>query len=253
MRGFIPPVNDDERLFVKRTADLAAAAARRGFPCFSAFCSDREQVLARAALAKAQCEHFRFFGGYEGAERQMLCVWADAEPELFPIRTLWIEVPFGADALTHRDYLGSLMGLGLKRECMGDILVRENGAYLLITQQMAPFVLQQLCSVGRAGASVREAELPAQLQQREVQTATVTVPSLRLDALLAAMMKTSRSDAAELIRSGAVLVNHVPTDSAHYEVCEGDLFTVRGKGRYRLCEVRGKSKKDRTFVSYEQY
>ena len=79
------------------------------------------------------------------------------------------------------------------------------------------------------------------------------LPSLRADTVLAAMMRTSRSIAAQAIQSGRVEVNHVPLRTAHEDVFEGDIFTVRGVGRYRLVAIGGKSRKDRIFITFYQY
>ena len=87
--------------------------------------------------------------------------------------------------------------------------------------------------------------------QRQMRTASVA--SLRLDAVLAAMMQVSRAQAVQCIRSGAVAINHMPVQSAHADVFENDVFSVRGYGKYKLCTVDGKSRKGRTIVSYFQY
>ena len=156
-------------------------------------------------------------------------------------------------ALTHRDYLGALMSLGIRRECIGDILLSEDGAYLFVLDTVAPLVCDELSSVGRCSVCVRAGraeELPGR-EERPAQTATVA--SLRLDAVLAAMLHISRGDAVQLVKSGMVEVNHVSTVSAHYEVFENDVFSIRGRGKYKLCGVGAKSRKGRTFVSYIEY
>ena len=111
----------------------------------------------------------------------------------------------------------------------------------------------ELSSVGRCSVCVRAGraeELPGR-EERPAQTATVA--SLRLDAVLAAMLHISRGDAVQLVKSGMVEVNHVSTVSAHYEVFENDEFSIRGRGKYKLCGVGAKSRKGRTFVSYIEY
>lgn len=145
------------------------------------------------------------------------------------------------------------MSLGIRRECIGDILLSEDGAYLFVLDTVAPLVCDELSSVGRSAyvcARAGRRNCPAR-EERPAQTATVA--SLRLDAVLAAMLHISRGDAVQLVKSGMVEVNHVSTVSAHYEVFENDVFSIRGRGKYKLCGVGAKSRKGRTFVSYIEY
>jgi RNA-binding protein YlmH len=261
VRGFVPPQNDEERMCMRHAEDLARIACQRGIPRYSAFLSDREQLLAEAAMHKANCTCCRFEGGWPGAERRVLCIEPEGCAPCVPIGCIEItcRLVAGATAPQHKDYLGSLMGLELKREAMGDILLpdpeQEGRAYLFVLKNAANVVLSELCRVGSVGVETREielSELPAFPQaQHTIQTATVS--SLRLDAVLAAMLHCSRGQAAELITAGRVEINHVPAASAHASVYCGDLFTVRGKGRFELTELPGKSRKDRTIISYFQY
>lgn len=253
-RGFLPPNNDAERLCVKRVADQIRAVRQTGIARTTLFLNDREQLLATAQLNHDAEKNYVFDGGYPDAERKMLSVFENELPEnAFPIIALAIAVR-GDASLTHRDYLGALMALQIKREQIGDILLDDTGAHVLIASKMADFVCDNLFEIGRFSATVTRANT-ADLSKSagEMLPITATVSSLRLDALLAAMLKTSRSTAAELIRAKAVMINHVETVDLHSAVYAGDIFSVRGKGKYKLCEISGKSKKDRTFVSYIQY
>ena len=217
VRGFVPAQNDEERFLMRHVEDLARAAFGRGIARYSAFLSDREQQLAQAALNRAGApeESCRFEGGWPDAERRVLCL----EPEdCYPASPvccvrLRCRALAGAQLPVHKDYLGSLMGLELRREALGDIVLP-----------------------------------PA---ERRLQTATVS--SLRLDAVLAAMLRCSRGMAAELVAAGRVEINHLPVSSAHAPVYESDVFTVRGKGRFRLTALPGKSKKDRQIIEFFQY
>ncbi|MEG2833385.1 MAG: YlmH/Sll1252 family protein [Ruthenibacterium sp.] len=253
-RGFLPPVNDAERLCMKRVADQIHAVKQTETARTTTFLNEREQILAIAQLNRNGHKEYIFEGGYPEAERKMLCIFSDALPEnAFSIVSIFIAVRGGA-VLTHRDYLGALMALQIKREQIGDILTSETGATVFLTSKMATFVCDTLCEIGRFSATVTRIELPLAPQTaQEPAWLTATVSSLRLDALLAAMLKTSRSVAAEYIRTKAVMINHVETTDIHGAVYAGDIFSVRGKGKYKLCEISGKSKKDRTFVSYIQY
>ena len=252
-RGFTPPVNDEERVLTKHIADLARAALY-GAPRVTGFLSDREQELAAAAYAKSGAAGV-FFGGYEGAERKMLLL-AAAQPQApqFAIECLTIAAPHQERALTHRDYLGAVLSLGLRREAVGDVLVGPQGARVYCTPAAAALIERELASVGRCAVQVLRGEAQApQDGPAQPEEQTVTVPSLRLDAVLAAMLRVSRADAAGLIKSGVVSVNHIETARVHYEVYESDTIRVRGYGKFKVCRVGAQSKKGRTFLTVCRY
>lgn len=262
VRGFVPARTDEERYLMRHIEDLARTAESRGIPRYSGFLSDREQDLAKAALNRAEVPEadYHFEGGWPGAERKLLCIepegsWTDSP--LCCVRLDCRALP-GAALPTHRDYLGSLMGLELKREALGDIVLPPDTpgtAYVFALEPAAKLICQELCQAGRTDLSTTPIEpdaLPAFPQaERTLQTATVS--SLRLDAVLAAMLRCSRGAAAELVTAGRVEINHLPAESVHAPVYEGDVFTVRGKGRFGLTALPGKSKKDRSIIEFFQY
>lgn len=251
-RGYRPPANDDERLLVKRVSGLAHAGAAGALKKIG-FLSDRELELAVAA-ANPSGAVMRAFGGYENAERCVLAFCDSMEmlsDEAFEISCVRLEV-HGAGRLTHRDYLGALMSLGLTRETLGDILPDEKGALVYARQAAAQCIVNELTSVGRQSVSCRfSEEAPQQMQEREERR--VTVASLRLDAVLSAMLKLSRADACALIRSGAVSINHVQVSRAHEAMYENDVVRVKGYGKYEVCAIGAQSKKGRTFITYCQF
>ncbi|MFI3169533.1 MAG: YlmH/Sll1252 family protein [Faecalibacterium sp.] len=260
VRGFVPPQNDAERFLMRHVEDMIQLVQKRGIARYSDFLSDREQLLAKAAIPKGADVVVRFEGGMPDAERKILCLEPHGFEPSLPVACVCItaKLTAGAKAPQHKDYLGSLMGLSFERACLGDIVIsgeREETAYLFVLESVLPIVLQELTSIGRV--SVRTQELP--LDQLPVlgQTArtvqSTTVSSLRLDAVLAAMVRCSRGMAAEYIAAGRVEINHLPANSAHASVYAQDIFTVRGKGRFQLVSLQGKSKKDRFIIEYFQF
>lgn len=260
VRGFLPPQNDEERMLMRHAEDLARTAMQREIPRYSAFLSDREQLLAEAAMHRAGCNCWHWEGGWPGAERKVLCVEPETTAPALPIACLCIKCKMapGAEPPRHQDYLGSLLGLELKREAVGDIVPDVSGAgsaWIFTLKSAARVILSDLCKVGNMSVSVEEKELaqvPA-FSGTERETLTATVSSLRLDSVLAAMLHCSRGMAGELIAAGRVEVNHVAMSSAHAPVYNMDVFTVRGKGRYQITELPGKSKKDRYIIAYIKY
>ena len=224
-RGFVPPQNDDERRLMRRVEELCRVAQSRGIPRYTGFLSDREQSLAQAACNKAaylQC------------------------------------TAYGDTAPTHRDYLGSILGLGLERTCVGDLLAdpeRGDTFYAVVLADKQAFINAELTSAGHCTVHTECVDaLPAHLlRSRERALQEATVPSLRADAVLAVMMHTSRTRAAEYIAAGRVEINHLPLKAAHETAYAEDIFTVRGVGRFKLAAIGGKSRKDRLFISFYQY
>lgn len=260
VRGFVPPQNDEERRLMRRVEELCRLAQTRGIPRYTGFLSDREQTLAQAACHRASFEAMRFWGGYDGAERQVLCL----EPP-----DAWQEEPLGFLRLTalaaagdklpgHRDYLGSILSLGLDRACLGDLLPDPQEPtvfYAVVLADKLEFISMELTSAGHCPVRIEICDTLPQtiLQGQEHELREATVSSLRADAVLAAMMHTSRTRAADYIAAGRVEINHLPLRAAHEPVYARDIFTVRGVGRYRLAEIGGKSRKDRVFISFFQY
>ena len=237
VRGFIPARTDEERYLMRHIEDLARTAFSREIARYSGFLSDREQDLARAALGRADIEEgFRFGGDWPQAERRILCLEPEYSYGENPIRCVRLQcraLP-GAALPAHKDYLGSLMGLELKREALGDIVLPEDQPGTAYVFALEP---DKIPSFPQA--------------RRELRSATVS--SLRLDAVLAAMLRCSRGQACELIAAGRVEINHLPAEKPHAPVYEGDVFTVRGKGRFGLTALPGKSKKDRSIIEFFQY
>lgn len=262
VRGFVPARTDEERFLMRHVEDLARAAEGRGIARYSGFLSDREQDLARAALNRAdvpESDH-HFEGGWPGAERKLLCL----EPEgCYPASPLCCvkltcRTLSGAALPGHKDYLGSLMGLELRREALGDIVLPADTpgtAYVFALETAGELICRELLQVGRTEVTTTLLSLDEvpEFPQAERKTQTATVSSLRLDAVLAAMLHCSRGQACEWIAAGRVEINHLPAESAHAPVYEGDVFTVRGKGRFGLTVLPGKSKKDRSIIEFFQY
>ena len=154
----------------------------------------------------------------------------------------------------HRDYLGAVLGLGIERDRIGDLLVFDDTAYLFCLSPVVSVLLQELEKVGRVSVkSERVALSDVPIPERKVKKITFTVKSLRLDAVTGDMFGVSRTLAAELIREGAVTLNYSICEKVDATVKEGDTLSVRGKGKGRISQIGGRSRKDRLFVEAELY
>ena len=261
VRGFIPARNDEERFLMRHIEDLARTAFSRDIARYSGFLSDREQALARAALGRAEVQSgFRFDGGWPDAERRVLCIEPEYSYAESPIRCVRLQcrAQAGAALPAHKDYLGSLMGLALKREALGDIVLpagQPGTAYVFALEPAAQLICRELFQAGRTElvCTLLEPDKVPAFPAAKHEKCSATVSSLRLDAVLSAMLRCSRGQASELITAGRVEINHLPADKPHAAVYEGDIFTVRGRGRFGLTALPGKSKKDRLIIEFFQY
>jgi len=154
----------------------------------------------------------------------------------------------------HRDVLGSLLGLGLARWSIGDIYNQGEDAWFFCLSSVAGYIAADLTKIGRNGAQVQEIPLnQVPVPKRVREELVFTVNGLRLDAILAGTFKLSRTQAAEVIEAGAVSLNYTICEKPAAPVEPGDVFSLRGYGKACLKEIGGKSKKDRTHITVEQY
>lgn len=196
-----------------------------------------------------------FYGGYDDAERTVAAFLPDyAQVSDCPLCVIRIKTPAGGRKLTHRDYLGSLTGLGLKREMTGDILTVENGADIIVLEEVKNFILLNYSKAGRASLTPEAVEL-SELIIPEKKTVLVkdTVASLRLDNIISSAFQLSRAKAADAIRTGIVFVNSMQCEKPDMQVDEGAKLVLRGKGKAYLREVGGRTRKDRIAILVERY
>lgn len=196
-----------------------------------------------------------FFGGYEDAERTIALFLPDyARPEDAPLSVIRAESASGGKQLTHRDYLGSLTGLGIRREMIGDILAGEHEADIIILEEIRDFLLLNYDKAGRASLHLEAVPLE-QLRIPEFRTVEQkdTVASLRLDNVISSAFSMSRAKASDAIRSGLVFVNSAEVEKPDFQVKEGDKLVLRGKGKAFLRQAGGRTRKNRIFIMTERY
>lgn len=250
----------EERTVLARVLDQMERTQNRSIPCATQFLSPAQRTAAEPLLAACGHPNHLFFGGFEGAERTV-CVflpgWMESEDwqsdEENPVGAVECAFPKDAD-LSHRDILGGLMGIGLTRERVGDILVLGDKAQIVALKKAIPIILSQFDQAGRYRLRLREIPL-SELSPAPVQVKLVkdTVATLRLDAVLSSGFSISRGKAADFISGGKVSVNHRECLKSDKTVAEGDILTCRGLGKCVLTGVGGQSKKGRIIIEIERY
>ncbi|MDO4270909.1 MAG: YlmH/Sll1252 family protein [Eubacteriales bacterium] len=248
--------SDDERLLLAGLLDKEQTCASRGYLTHTKFLDLNERALCAEAVRLAGASgHALFWGGYEDAERVVCLFYPDYLEEegakaSAPLALLRAHKSKG-DELAHRDYLGALMGLQIDRSVVGDILVHDEGADILVLEDMADFILMNFGKAGRKHISLTREELAclktAETEQKE---GAGSVASPRLDSVAALVFGLSRKDAQERIEKGLVFVNNAPCQKPERQVAEGDRLTVRGLGRARIESFGGVSRKGRQFLKF---
>lgn len=244
--------SDQERkLLIAQVNDLAEKALRDQEPQWTDFLDppDREQV--QAVLSWNQRVRFSSFGGYAQAERRRMVIY----PDYYIVETIQPALAFleitvkSPEPLTHRDYLGAILGLGLRREKLGDLLVAPDRCQLVIVPELVEFLSTHLQKVGNHQAELVEID-PEQLnppQQRE-KVIRSTVASLRLDAIAGLGFGESRTKMVKEIRSERVKVNWKVVKNPDASLEPGAVISIRGRGRVIFKEITGTSKKGRIGV-----
>ena len=242
----------EKEAFLRHINDLFRLSDKYNTPRFSEFLDGEKQSIIMANNF-ADC---MLWGGYEDAERCMLGVfpdWCDKNSEEFPISVLEFRKKYNKE-ISHRNYLGTILSLGIKREKIGDILTHDDGCYVFLSSDIADFVKDNICKVSGCGVEILSADVKKiSIPEKQFELIETVAASLRLDAVLASAMKKSRNDAKNMILSGKVSVNHCEINQTDYMLKDGDLLSVRGLGRIQLAAFGGKTRSDRLHITLKKF
>lgn len=249
--------NAEDRLLLAKLWDKISAGIRKNIPANTCFLSPREQEMAKYLFGEA--EGLSFFGGYGDAERKMLVYLPEyLEADCLmdgdsPVVCLRAEFYLG-DSLSHRDFLGALMGAGIGRETVGDICVGQGSCDFFVTAEIAPYVEQSFTGAGRTKVRMKRIPLAeASIPEPEVKEIRDTLASLRLDSVISSGFRIGRSLAAQYVTSGKAAIDGLPCEKPDKPVAEGMKISVRGLGKIMLASVNGQTKKDRISVVIHRY
>lgn len=245
-------VQGEDRDILARALDLADLVNRYHQPQYTDFYDPYHAGLIISSLSRLSSITCEADGGYPGAERQRVVICPDyIEPEdAGGLGFFAVEGGFGNARPSHRDFLGSLLGLGLKRGKLGDILVNPGGAQVVVDAGIAGFIKNNLLKVSRWEVTVREITREELiLPERKFKEINSTVASMRLDAVAAAGYGVSRSKMVAEIASEKVHLNWQPCRDSSRPVKEGDVISIKGRGRLEVSMVKGVSRGGRIFVT----
>ncbi len=256
----------EELITKKRLLESAQLAYQKEIVVYTDFLGLAEQNLFYSSIKEFPSVSYSCYGGTDAAER--FCIAFDGrdavsactktepeEPWLFPISCICI-TPSSlkySETLTHRDFLGALLHLGITRSKIGDIFIKEGCAYVFCTEAIGEFICKELCTVKHTMVHCEPATPTEDILHPEFKEITSTVASLRLDAFLSVAFQTSRSSLTAFIDGGKTYVNGKLVTKAGQTLSEGDIVSVRGKGRFIVNEVKNLTKKGRIVVSIQKY
>ena len=236
-----------------RINDCIRLCDKYSSPRFTAFLTEEEQAII-GHVACYGCNTC-YFGGFEDAKRKMFGAfpeWQEVDFSEYPIKTVSIIKKYTKE-LTHRDYLGTVLSLGIERSKIGDILVHPGGAYIFASDTIADMLLGiekiSNCGVKTEIVDVRDIEIPEQ----QYDDLFCVVASMRLDAFVAAITKASRNQALTMIKGGKVSLNHKIAEDGAKTVTINDVLSVRGFGRYVFFAEGGKTGSGRNHVHIKKY
>lgn len=246
-------ISDD--LLRARLNDAVHLCDKYAYPHFIGFLDERQRAVLEPIVRKIPQIHPHFYGGYALAERTFLGVFPsfyEVDETLFPFKAITF-LYCEQEALCHRDVLGALLGLGIRREKIGDIRCFDGRTVVFAHEDVHTFILEQVTKIGRVGVKACDGiigELPQAYQFKEIH---LTVASARLDNIVKAVTSTAREKAAALIIGGMVAINHTPCESVCKSVCEGDILSIRGHGRFRIDALSDTTKKGRLVLIAQKY
>lgn len=256
-------ISKEDRLLLAQIEDRQRMCQNQYILTTSEFLDLRQRSMVEAEYRFDRS--LQFYGGYDDAERSIAVFvpeyiegdiseyFRDNEEDC-PMVCMSIHTAKGSRKLSHRDYLGSLTGMGLRREKIGDILVREDGADIFILKDIADFLKFNYEKAGRTSLKIDITQIgDVTLPKQEFKEIADTVASLRLDSVLSSAFGLSRAKAAEAIRRGIVFVNSAQIEKPDFNVKEGDRLVIRGMGKARLREIGGRSRKDRIYIKIDKY
>jgi RNA-binding protein YlmH len=248
----------DDELFMKRVEELADLSYSRDIPVNTYFMDLHEQDLFMKVMNRRRTRYV-LSGGFPAAERRLAVFLPsymdEADEGIFP--GVCVEAAPSsekyAEELSHRDYLGALMSLGVDRNRLGDIMIDGKRAWFVCLAEISAYICDNLTSVRHTAVKCKECPWPEQLLAPRVEERRVSVSSERADAMVAAALRLSRNEAAELIRQEQVYRNGSLVRSVSDQLRPDDIVSVRHKGRFIYYGADGTSKKGRTLVSLGIY
>lgn len=247
------PLKEDKALIAK-VEEQANRCFERSITQFTDFLDMRQLDVAKGALKQFGLSQLKSYGGFENAERTVLCISQNDDISFDDFPVCCIKVEYNSHKkLTHRDFLGAILSLGIKREKIGDISVSDNCAYIAAAKIISVALMNELSTVGSCAVSCELCDSFPSSVKADLSSIRASVSSLRLDSVVSAAIKQSRQNTQNIIRRCGVKLNCREIFAPDAKVFENDIFSIKGYGKFVLSEVLGQSKKGKTIIIINKY
>ncbi|WP_374721940.1 YlmH family RNA-binding protein [Peribacillus tepidiphilus] len=239
----------EEKDFIDSVLEWKEQVRSSYAPKLTDFLDPREQQIVQSLIGKDEEVKVKFFGGAENSERKRALIYPDyftPDHRDFAITVFEIQYPKKFVNIEHRQVLGTLMSLGLKREKFGDVIFSGERIQFVIAEEIETYVRINFEKIGRIGITlVKVTDDDILVSEEKWEEFSFTASSLRLDVLVSSMTNLSRQKSQLLVESGRVKVNHKLIEQSSFECGEGDILSLRGFGRFKIMSIEGKTKKDK--------
>ncbi len=247
--------NSADFIFEAHIRDLVLKANKTGKVVFSDFLSDRSAFVAVNIVNSLKCK-YALFGGYGDSEYRMLAVFSDKGPENsdFPIQCLRLFSNNKTTSITHRDYMGALMSLGIERDTFGDIIVFPTEAYVFVKNTISDYIASSLVYIGRNSCQVSfvSSDMLTGIK-RQFEEYEIIITSDRIDCFVSSVCHFSREKSLKAIKDKLVFINGEEAIIPSLKICENDKIVIRGFGKCIVGQFIGKTHKDRLKLKVKKY
>lgn len=253
----------DDKILLAQILDKVEMVEKKNKIEYTDFLDLAQIELVQKFINKIKLENYMSYGGFEQAERKMFVFYPDKFNSMVVkknlsniVQIIRVELPEDLKGkYVHRDYLGAVIKLGIERKKVGDIIVDNNGADIIVDKDIVKFLLENLGSLTRFSKSIITVQniedlRPVEIRKEEIE---IIVSSMRLDNVVSELARCSRNKALEIINTERVLVNFESETKKTKQIKAGDIVTIRGKGRFFIKEIAGQTRSGRNVIRIEKF
>lgn len=257
--------NEEDKLLVSRVLDKLEFVQKKNSIETTDFLDMHQKTVAEKVLKSQKITNYICYGGYSNAERVMIIIYPEKLEDVFNnnqydfnniVRVIRVILPNEMKGkYSHRDYLGAVIKVGLKREKVGDIIVNLDEADLIVSKDISKYIVDSFKELTRFSKSdiYEESIEKLNITEPKTEVLNIIIPSMRMDSIVSELIRTSRSKALEIINAERVFVNSEVITKNSKMLKENDMITVRGKGRFKIIKILNSTKKGNLVLEVEKY
>ena len=257
--------NEEDKLLVSKVLDKLEFVQKKNSIETTDFLDMHQKTVAEKVLKSQKITNYICYGGYSNAERVMIIIYPEKLEDVFNnkqydfnniVRVIRVILPNEMKGkYSHRDYLGAVIKVGLKREKVGDIIVNLDGADLIVSKDISKYIVDSFKELTRFSKSdiYEESIEKLNITEPKTEVLNIIIPSMRMDSIVSELIRTSRSKALEIINAERVFVNSEVITKNSKMLKENDMITVRGKGRFKIIKILNSTKKGNLVLEVEKY